>query len=201
MSWRLLSRIARWVRLSAGATLWLALAGCAKTRAYETSEKSCPCESPEAIDSALMAWLSKARTLHHLADLAESEGSTEKAEAPLEQLVTGAKPTGNPPEMTEVLADTYARLAELRAQRGDFAQAERDLDLGLTYAPGKTYFRGHLLEVRGLVYQKQSQALEKAGHLAEAQQARGEASRASLEAVRLQDEVIKSSLGDAGPTK
>jgi tetratricopeptide (TPR) repeat protein len=145
-----------------------------------------------------MAWLSKARSLHHLADLAESEDAIDKAIAPLDELVGGTKPPGNPPEVKEVLADTYARLAELRSRRGDFQRADEDVEAGLGYAPDKTYFRGHLLEVRGLIFDKLSQNLEKAGKGSEAKQAREKAMRASLEAVRLQDDVIKSTLGDAG---
>ena len=80
--------------------------------------------------------------------------SIDKAIAPLDQLVTGAVPPGNPPEVREVLADTYARLAELRARRGDFERADKDVTSGLGFAPEKTYFHGHLLEVRGLIYDK-----------------------------------------------
>ena len=128
-------------------------------RDHEPSTKACACEdsNAKAIDQALLAWLSKARTFHHLADLAEGDepagdagaASIDKAIAPLDQLVAGAVPPGNPPEVREVLADTYARLAELRARRGDFERADKDVTAGLGYAPDKTYFRGHLLEVRG----------------------------------------------------
>jgi hypothetical protein len=199
-----------WVREKArlAVVLVAGLAGCARAADHEASSKACACEDANVkpVDQALMAWLSKARTLHHLADLAEAEepagdaGATsiDKAIAPLEQLVSGAVPPGNPPEVREVLADTYARLAELRARRGDFERADKDVTAGLGYAPDKTYFRGHLLEVRGLIYDKLSQNLEKTGKSAEAKLARQKAMQASFEAVRMQDEVINSTLGDAG---
>jgi len=174
--------------------------GCARA---ERSAPNVACV-PEGRDSAvvdpiLLAWLSKARTLHHLADLAEGDGSSDQAIASLEQLVGGVLPPGQPAEAIEVMADTYARLAELRARGGDYERADRDVQSGLKLAPGSTYFRGHLLEVRGLVYEKQSAELEKAGRTADARQARAKALSASLEAVRIQDEVIKGALGDGGP--
>lgn len=187
-----------------------AIAGCSRAGDHEIASHACACEDANAklVDQALMAWLSKARTLHHLADLAEGDepvgdagsDSIDKAIAPLDKLVAGTVPPGKPPEVGEVLADTYARLAELRARRGDFERADKDVGAGLGFAPDKTYFRGHLLEVRGLIYDKLSQTLDKAGKGAEARVARQKAMQASVEAVRTQDEVIKSSLGDAGST-
>jgi hypothetical protein len=175
------------------------LGGCARASRDEP-DRLCPCEPTAArpVDPALLAWLSKARTLHHLADLSEDEGSLDKTVAALEELVGGTLPAGPPPEAAEVMADTYARLAELRARRAEYERADKDVAAGLRFAPAPTYFRGHLLEVRGLVLAKQSADLEKAGKTADAKRAREKASAASLEAVRIQDEVIKSTLGDAG---
>jgi hypothetical protein len=175
-------------------------AACARPSREETKQ-FCPCDQSAAkpVDPVLLAWLSKARTLHHLADLSEDEGSLDKALATLEDLVGGALPAGPPPEVAEVMADTYARLAELRARRGQYERAEMDIAAGLRFAPAPTYFRGHLLEVRGLVFQRESVDLEKAGKTDDAARAREKASAASLEAVRIQDEVIQSTLGDAGP--
>jgi tetratricopeptide (TPR) repeat protein len=176
-----------------------ALGACAQER--RTTSASCSCEEDgaKAVDQLLLAWLSKARTLHHLADLAEDEGSLDKAIAPLEQLVGGTLPRGQPAEAAEVLADTYARLAELRTRKGDYARAEQDVSSGLRFAPEPTYFRGHLFEVRGLIHQKESDELAKAGKVADAKAAREKSLAASLEAVTIQDRVIKSTLGDAGP--
>jgi len=180
----------------------LALGACARS-APETSNRMCPCEEGDSkpVDTLLLAWLSKARTLHHLADLAEDEGSIDKAIAPLEQLVGGTLPRGQPAEAAEVMADTHARLAELRTRRGDYAKADQDVASGLKFAPSPTYFRGHLLEVRGLIYQKEGDELAKAGKASEAKLAREKSLAASVEAMRIQDEVIKSTLGDAGPAK
>src|SRR5262249_29295127 len=163
---------------------------CAKASREE--QNLCPCEqaSAKAVDPALMAWLSKARTLHHLADLSEDEGSLDKAVANLEQLVGGVLPPGPPPEAAEVLADTYRTHAERRARRAQSERAEKDVPAGLRVAQAPTYSRGHLLEVRGLVLAKQTADLEKAGKTAEAKRASEEASAASLEAIRIQDEVI-----------
>ena len=178
----------------------LMASGCARAE-RSAPLAACTAEATDAavVDQVLLAWLSKARTLHHLADLAEGDGSPDRAMASLEQLVGGVLPPGQPAEAIEVMADTYARLAELRARGGDYERADRDVGAGLELAPGSTYFRGHLLEVRGLVYEKQSAELEKAGRAADAKQARVKALSASLEAVRIQDEVIKNALGDGGP--
>jgi tetratricopeptide (TPR) repeat protein len=178
------------------AALFALIAGCARQTSREAPAGNCACEEPSArpVDTKLMAWLSKARTLHHMADLGEEQGALDRAIAPLEQLVGGATPPGPSPEVDEVLADTYARLGDLRARRGELERAEADIEKGLERAPGTTYFRGHLLEVRGLVYEKLSASLAKAGKGAEAEEARQKAVRASAEAVRIQDEVIAGTL-------
>jgi hypothetical protein len=191
---------ARFSLVSALFAATLFAGGCSRV-SPEPDNRACPPEATagKPVDPVLLAWLSKARTLHHLADVAEDEGALDKAVTALDDLVGGTLPPGPPPEAAEVLADTYARLAELRARRGEYDRADRDVASGLRFAPGPTYFHGHLLEVRGLVFEKQSAELEKAGKTADAQRAREKAVAASLEAVRIQDEVIKSTLGDAGP--
>jgi tetratricopeptide (TPR) repeat protein len=183
------------------ASALFALWGCATSR--EPPSGACPPEPGDVrpVDQVLLAWLSKARTLHHLADLSEADGSIDRAVAPLEQLVGGTLPPGGPPEAAEVMADTYARIAELRARRGDYERADQAVTSGLAYAPGPSYFRGHLLEVRGLVYEKESSDFEKAGREVEARKAREKALSASLDAVQIQDEVIRTTLGDAGKAK
>jgi hypothetical protein len=191
-------------------TMWMlaltmiVMVSCARERDIgPTASRAQPCGEGDAslVDQALLAWLSKARTVHqvhHLADVAEDEGSADKAIASLVQLATGPMPSGSHPEVAEVMADTFARLAELRARSGAYKGAEEDVASGLKYAPGATYFRGHLLEVRGLIYDKESRELEKSGQSAEAKSARDRAVEASLEAIRIQNEVIKRTLGDAG---
>ncbi|HMI83922.1 MAG TPA: hypothetical protein VK550_07495 [Polyangiaceae bacterium] len=187
--------------LAAMVLLSSTLAACAKETSRGAPAGSCPCEEPSArpVDTKLMAWLSKARTLHRLADRGEEQGAIDRAIAPLEQLVTGATPPGPSPEVDEVLADTYARLAELRVRRGELDRAETEIAKGLERAAGKTYFRGHLLEVRGLLYEKLGESLAKAGKGAEAEEARQKAMRASLEAVHIQDEVITETIDKATP--
>ena len=172
------------------------LAACARNASREAPAGNCPCEEPSArpVDTKLMAWLSKARTLHHMADLGEEQNAIDRAIAPLEQLVEGPTPPAPSPEVDEVLADTYARLAELRVRRSELDRAQIDVEKGLDRAPGNTYFRGHLLEVRGLVFERISASLAKAGKGAEAEEARQKAVRASAEAVRIQDEVIAGTL-------
>ena len=184
------------------AALTLALAACARREA-EPALGVCPCEEAGArpVDQTLMAWLARARTLHHLADRAEADGTIDRAIDSLEQLTRGPTLAGSAPEVDEVLADTYARLAELRARTGDLDGAEAAIVKGLERAPGATYFHGHLLDVRGLIYEKLSETLAKANKHAEAEEARLKAMRASLEAVRLQEEVIAGALdgGARGP--
>ena len=160
----------------------------------------CPCEKADArpVDAELLAWLSKGRSLHHLADLAENDGANDRAAAALDRLVTGPIPLGGSPEVDEVLADTYARLAELESRQGNYEKAEQRIAAGLERAAEISYFRGHLLEVRGLVLERLAKQRADEGRGAEAAEARQDAIRASLEAVRIQDEVIKRTLGDAG---
>jgi tetratricopeptide (TPR) repeat protein len=173
----------------------LALVGCSRREvASDRPSENCP-PSEQVVDQRLLAWLSKARTLHHLADMSETEGALDRAVASLEQLVGTEAPRA--PETDEVLADTYARLADLRVRRGELERAGQDVDQGLRHAPGATYFHGHLLEVRGLVFEKLSESLAKAGKRVEAEEARQKAIRVSLEAVRLQDEVIGRTIDNA----
>ena len=68
------------------------------------------------IDTALVAYLSEARALHHKANLAEDGRDLAGAVAALEALANAPHPTS--PEVDEVLADTDARLAELELERG-----------------------------------------------------------------------------------
>lgn len=164
---------------------------CAKRAA--PSDQACACEGAPVVDATLLAWLSKARALHHEADAAEADGSPAKAISALERISTGPSPAG--PEASEIIADTRARLAELRAGTGDFDRAADDVKQGLEHAREATYFRGHLFEVLGLVEEKRATALEKRGDSAGAKAARQRAVEASEQAVKLQDEVIQRALG------
>lgn len=180
------------------AVLLLTLAACAP--ADESAPKLCACPPGEGpvVDATLVAFLSKARAAHHRADLALAAGDRPEAVAALVGLVEGPAPVRTAPEAREVLADTRARLAELRSSDGDFDAAERDVEAGLALATETTHFRGHLLEVRGLVEQRRAKALVDSGDVAGAERARERAMAALQAAIDNQDEVIRRALGDGG---
>ena len=178
----------------------LITAGCARRDA--PAPTACACASADAVivDPALFAFLSKARATHHEADIAEQAGDRGRAIARLDALVRGTQPSsgGNAPEIAEVIADARARLAELRSAGGEFDAAEADVAEGLRVAPGVTHFRGHLLEVRGVVEERRAKELAKRGDHAAAARANAEAVRAFEDAIAVGDDVISRALGDAG---
>ena len=152
------------------------------------------------VDVALMAFLSEARARHHEANLREESGDVRGAMAALEKLVLAPRPRGAAPypEIDEVLADAYARLAELALRAGDLDAADRALEAGLEHAPEATYFRGHLLEVRGIALESRAAALTDAGRGEEAARARSRALDLLQQAIDVQEKVIGRALGDAG---
>ena len=156
----------------------------------------CPSSDTAAVDPATMAFLSTARALHHEADLDEARGDRDAAIGSLERL-TGS-PAPRAPEVDEVLSDAYARLAELRIAARDLEAADRDVRAGLQRAQDPSYFRGHLVEVEGLVEEARAAALADAGRLDEADRARRGAIERMEEAVRIQRKVIERALGDGG---
>jgi len=151
----------------------------------------------EVIDETLLAYLSSARALHHEADIHEDQNDVKGAIGSLERLL--AKPPPRvAPEVDEVLADTRARLGDLRSRLGDFEGGHREVEEGLKKAPGVTYFRGHLLEVRGLVEERRAKSLAAANDAAGAAKARENAMKAYEEAILIQEEVIKRGTLDGG---
>ncbi|MFO0678492.1 MAG: hypothetical protein U0169_18285 [Polyangiaceae bacterium] len=161
-----------------------------------------PDTSAPAVDTALLAFLSEARALHHRADVEESRGNGAAAMGAMRRLVTLTLPPQGPksPEVQEVLADAYARLAELEIASGNLVHAEKSLDDGFTHAPEATYFRGHLMEVRGLWFEARAKAFADAGDAVSAGRARDEAVRTFDDAVRIQDQFIQRTLdGGAAP--
>jgi hypothetical protein len=155
-----------------------------------------------SIDTDVMAYLSLARSLHHQANLSEDERDLPGAIAPLEHLVHAPKPHEGTkvPEVEEVLADTYARMAELRLHMGDLEKADREAHEGLTHAPDRTYFRGHLLEVMGVIEETRASSLADAGHADAAEQARNRARDDLKQAVSVQEEVLAGTTeADASP--
>ena len=172
----------------------VALAGCRG----EGSTAGCPSAEPAGppVDEALMAFLSAARALHHEADVRQSANDTAGAIASLERLVALPAPTAV--EVDEVIADARARLAELRLGQGDVDGADRDVHAGLQRVKGPTYFRGHLLEVEGLLEEARAGALADAGKSEEATRARAKAVDLLEEAVKVQERVIDRALADGG---
>jgi hypothetical protein len=156
------------------------------------------------VDTEIMAFLSEARALHHEANLKEESGDLLGAVNAIERLVAARRPhperKGNlaPPEVEEVLADAYARLAELRLKKGELDPAAGAVRSGLEHVAEATYFRGHLIEVQGLVEEARAAQLADAGNAAEAAKAREHAIQLLEEVVKIQDEVIQRSLSKDG---
>jgi len=170
------------------------LVGACSNESSKPGVPGCPTAEPQGtpIDARVMAFLSAARALHHEADIHERSGDARGALAPLERLVALPAPTAV--EVDEVLADTHARLAELRLGLGDLEGAGRDIQAGLLRVQGPTYFRGHLLEVEGLIEEARAAGLADAGHGDQAAAARARAMALLEEAVRVQQQVIEQAL-------
>ncbi len=163
----------------------------------ETDSCVCPQDAP-VVDLALLAFLSKARAVHGRTDIAERGGHPERAIAILEELVKARMPSGPPPEVREVLADTLARLAELRSAGGDFDGASRDVKRGLKLARERTHYRGRLMEVLGVVEKRRYEKLLADGNEAQAQAAKARSIKAFQNAIAIQDAVIREALAGAG---
>jgi hypothetical protein len=181
---------------------WLAIAACflAIALAFACSRR----ETPEEVDVELMAFLSQARALHHQANLKEDAGDVAGAVAAMQRLVHAQRPhDGKAPEIREVLADSYARLGELELKRGALGPASDAIATGLTQAPDATYFRGHLIEVQGLIEEARASELADGGKVVEAVHAREKAIQLLEEVVRIQEQVIQRSLStrDAEPAR
>jgi hypothetical protein len=143
-----------------------------------------------------MAFLSEARALHHQANLKEEAGDVPGAIGAMDRLVAARRPhpETKTPEVEEVLADAYARLAELELKRNGLPAAQKAIESGLAHAPDATYFRGHLVEVQGLTMEATAAELTDAGKKDEAAKAREKAIALLEEVVRIQDQVIQTSL-------
>jgi tetratricopeptide (TPR) repeat protein len=157
-------------------------------------------EATRVVDPVLLAFLSKARSAHHLADQHEAKGDRTSALRALEGLTSGQAPPGSAPEVDEVLADTRARIADLMSQAGRFDQADAELTQGLTHAKTPTYFRGHLFEVRGLVEERREKALRGTGRGQEADKAHERSLDAYEAAMKIQAEVIGSNVAAPAPS-
>ena len=192
-------------RIVTGMALLAAIAG---TTACNGGSSSAPCtcaeaDAPPPVDATLMAYLSKARSVHHQADQQEEAGDITQAIGSLERLVSTPVPGGATPlpEAQEVLADTLARLADLRGRSGAFDDAERDIQRGLERAPADSYFAGHLFEQRGVNEERRAKSLADGGDAAGAEAARKRAFEAFERAVTIQDRVIQRELARDGGTR
>jgi hypothetical protein len=176
------------------ALLALQAVGCSRRERAE----DCPC-SERVVDPVLLAFLSQARSAHHLADQREAAGDTAGALRGLQQLVSSPRPPGSPPEVDEVLSDTQARIADLLSAAGRFDPAEAAIRAGLENAKSSSYFRGHLFEVRGLLEERREKALRATGRGPEADQAHDRSLSAYEEAMKIQAGVIGGALPSASP--
>lgn len=157
-------------------------------------------EEGTPVDTEIMAFLSVARALHHEANMKEESGDLAGAVSAMERLVAARRPhpERKGPEVEEVLADAYARLAELRLKKGELDPAAAAVKSGLEHVAEATYFRGHLVEVQGLVEEARAAQLADAGNAAEAARAREHAIQLLEEVVKIQEQVIQRSLGKDG---
>jgi tetratricopeptide (TPR) repeat protein len=177
----------------------LALYGCPPADGGKATQGTSS-EAGTPIDTELMAYLSAARALHHQANLKEDGGDLPGAIAAMNRLVGLQRPFPGRtvPEIEEVLADAYARLAELRLKNDQTDDALKDIAQGLAHAKEPTYFRGHLVEVQGIVEEARYRMLADAGKKDEADKAKARAIQLLDEAVNIQRQVIERTLGDAG---
>jgi hypothetical protein len=157
-------------------------------------EPACTCNGTPIVDRILLAFLSRARAAHHEADLVQEDGDLDLAVAALEPVVALPHPAA--PEATEVIADTYARLADLKSDAGHFDPALRDVDAGLALATKPTHFRGHLFEMKGMVLERLYHSLDASGDVAAAARAKAQAVDAFKTAVDVQEQVINDALSN-----
>ena len=160
-----------------------AYVGCIKQTAGPTASDQ------TAIDEPLLAYLSLARSLHHEADLEEDAGDLKGAIATLQRLFEKPPPHKSP-EADDIVADTRARLGDLESRLGDFDGGAKEIDHGLVAAEAVSYFRGHLLEVRGLIEERRAKALTAKGDVDGASKAREAAMKAFEDAISVQHDVI-----------
>ena len=180
---------------AAGLAGTLCVLGCSRGRGTAEGCPSVDTTTPP-IDEHIMAFLSAARAMHHEADIKEHAGDDDGAIEVLERLVSMRAPAAT--EADEVLADAYARLAELRLRKNDVPAADREIRSGLDHAAVTTYFRGHLLELEGIVEETRAALLVDAGETKEAAEARARAVSLLEEAIQVQGKVIARALGDGG---
>ncbi len=178
-------------RWSTASLIAVALFVVACSRSENGTREQAP--SVQAVDTPVMAYLSMARARHHEANVQEAEGDLPGAITALTQLTQTPPPhTGTSiPEIDEVLADTYARMAELELMRDGLDAAARDVAQGLTHANDASFFRGHLLEVQGVIEEARGNKFADAGQSEEAAQARKHALDLLRQAISIQEAVVQ----------
>lgn len=185
-----------------GCLLTLAVLNACKRESAEIGERCPALDAGMPVDPLLLAFLSRARSAHHLADERENENDLGAAITPLAALVAGPLPHGATPELApevrEVLADTRARLADLRSRQGAFDQAIADVRAGLESATEPNYFQGHLLETEGLVEERRAKSLDTKDP-AEAAKAKARAIELLERAMSVQAHVIDGATDRAAP--
>lgn len=181
--------------MSASKALLVALGLALAAPSCAQKERECLCEEADAgkpVEVALVSFLSRARAAHHAADTHESSGAKRAAVTVLEGLLAGPLPEhAQAAEVREVLADTHARVGQLKGELDDFTGAETSVAKGLELVSEPSYFRGHLFEVRGLVAERHAKALEARGDRAGAAREKSRALAAFEEAMRIQARVIE----------
>jgi tetratricopeptide (TPR) repeat protein len=181
----------------------LVVTACQKQEAPKTAgpDLSCPpaaSASGAPVDPPLLAFLSRARSAHRLADEHEKADppAFEDAIKDLRAVIDGPRPAApnERAEIREVMGDTYARLADLQSRLGRFDEALVSIETGLGLTPETTYYRGLLVEQRGHVEERRSLALEGTGDAAGAKAAKQRSLAAFSQAVDIQGKVIECSL-------
>ena len=191
-----------WAAWFVSCSLACSLVAC-KHAEMSGSDRCSAVDAGTPVDPLLLAFLSRARAAHHIADEQETAGDLSAALVPLVALTDGPLPhvdgAGLAPEVREVLADTRARLADLRSRQGAFDSAIADVHAGLEHATEPNYFRGHLLETEGLVEERRAKALEAKDPNASAA-ARGRAIALLEQAMAVQASVIDGAAPPHPPT-
>jgi tetratricopeptide (TPR) repeat protein len=194
----------RFGRLLCALAAALATSACHKAEQEEPAPVTvCPEVDAEAvIDPGLLAFLSRARSAHHLADLAEENQDAQEALRVLRNFLKGKTPPARV-EAEEVLADTHARVADIESQLGRFDEANASVERGLKLAKGTTYYLGHLFETKGLVAERLAKKRRAEGDEQAAQRAEKAAVDAYERSMQIQEKVLDDLLepNDAVPPK
>lgn len=189
-------RLALWLQLGL-----VIMTSCARSSNDEPAPPPVACPEVDVgtpVDPALVAFLGKARAAHHTADILEGRKDLDGAIGALSELVSSAGALPGRPEAREVIADTHARLADLKSQLERFDEAQNDVKAGMDLAKETTYFRGHLFEMRGLIEERRAKELRGRGLEAKAKEAETLALEAFEQSMQIQQQVIERALPDAG---